>query len=45
MTAVNAVGFVLLASGTPTALRHVHSLSDLVGRNAAIPSPRPTGPR
>jgi hypothetical protein len=31
MSAVNVVGFGLLASGTPAALRHVHSLSDLVG--------------
>ncbi|MEY9864453.1 hypothetical protein ABH935_010112 [Catenulispora sp. GAS73] len=31
MTTVNVVGFGLLASGTPTTLRHVHSLADLVG--------------
>jgi len=37
MTAVNAVGFGLLASGTPAALRHVHSLSDLVGRSTNYP--------
>lgn len=44
MTAVNAVGFVLLASGTPSALRHVHSLSDLVGRNASYPVAPADGP-
>jgi len=44
MTVVNAVGFVLLASGTPSALRHVHSLSDLVGRNASYPVAPADGP-
>ncbi|NUR60615.1 MAG: SGNH/GDSL hydrolase family protein [Catenulispora sp.] len=44
MTAVNLVGFSLLASGTPAALRHVHSLSDLVGRRATTPVAPVAGP-
>jgi hypothetical protein len=44
MTAVNVVGFGLLASGTPTALRHVHSLSDLVGRSNGYPVAPADGP-
>jgi hypothetical protein len=44
MSAVNVVGFVLLASGTPTALRHVHSLSDLVGRTNGYPVAPADGP-
>ena len=44
MTAVNVAGFVLLASGTPSALRHVHSLSDLVGRGDGYPVAAAEGP-
>ena len=44
MTAVNVVGFGLLASGTPAALRHVHSLSDLVGRSNGYPVAPADGP-
>lgn len=44
MTAVNVVGFGLLASGTPSALRHVHSLSDLVGRSMGYPVAPADGP-
>ncbi|GAA1966921.1 hypothetical protein GCM10009838_26070 [Catenulispora subtropica] len=44
MSVVNLVGFSLLASGTPAALRHVHSLSDLVGRSPATPVAPVAGP-
>jgi hypothetical protein len=44
MTIVNVIGFSLLASGTPAALRHVHSLSDLVGRSAVAPTAPVAGP-
>ncbi|NUP47475.1 MAG: SGNH/GDSL hydrolase family protein [Catenulispora sp.] len=44
MTVVNLVGFSLLASGTPSALRNVHSLSDLVGRVSATPVSPDEGP-
>jgi hypothetical protein len=44
MTAVNLVGFSLLASGTPAALRNVHSLSDLVGRGSTAPVSPVAGP-
>ncbi|WP_225813585.1 SGNH/GDSL hydrolase family protein [Streptomyces spinosus] len=40
----NATGFYLLASQTPDALRHVHSLADLVGRSTAANVPRTEGP-
>jgi hypothetical protein len=45
MTAVNVVGFGLLASGTPDALRHLHSLSDLVGRGNNSPVAPADGPQ
>lgn len=41
---LNATGFYLLASGTPPALRHVHSLADLVGRSPLTPVPPPQDP-
>lgn len=44
MTAVNVVGFGLLASGTPSALRHVHALSDLVGHSTGYPVAPADGP-
>ncbi|MFE0677691.1 SGNH/GDSL hydrolase family protein [Streptomyces sp. NPDC058867] len=44
VTAVNAVGFHLLASDTPQALRHVRSLQDLVGDSPLAPVPRAEGP-
>ncbi|WP_228561236.1 SGNH/GDSL hydrolase family protein [Catenulispora pinisilvae] len=44
MTAVNLIGFGLLASGTPAALRQVHSLSDLVGRSSGYPVAPADGP-
>ncbi|MBR8638856.1 SGNH/GDSL hydrolase family protein [Streptomyces tuirus] len=45
VTAVNAVGFYLLASDTPQALRDVRSLQDLVGDSPLAPVPRAEGPR
>src|SRR2546423_879928 len=44
MTAVNVMGFGLLASGTPDTLRKVHSLSDLVGRENMTPVSPAAGP-
>ncbi|MFR0357322.1 SGNH/GDSL hydrolase family protein [Streptomyces sediminimaris] len=44
VVAVNATGFYLLAGQTPQALRHVHSLADLVGRRPAAPVPKAQGP-
>ncbi|MFD0633907.1 SGNH/GDSL hydrolase family protein [Catenulispora yoronensis] len=44
MTVVNLVGFSLLASGTPDALRNVHSLSDLVGHSVSTPGSPAVGP-
>lgn len=44
MTAVNILSFSLLASGTPSTLRHVHSLSDLVGRRGGYPVAPAEGP-
>jgi lysophospholipase L1-like esterase len=44
MSAVNVLGFYLLASSTPPALRHVHSLSDLVGHSALPMVPSASGP-
>ncbi|KOV52041.1 hypothetical protein ADL00_38395 [Streptomyces sp. AS58] len=41
VTAVNAVGFYLLASDTPQALRNVRSLQDLVGDSPLTRSPGP----
>lgn len=42
--ALNAVGFYLLASSTPDALRKVRSLADLVGRSPVTAVPRAEGP-
>ncbi|WP_236654680.1 GDSL-type esterase/lipase family protein [Streptacidiphilus anmyonensis] len=42
--ALNTVGFALLASRTPAALRSVHTLADLVGRGPLTPVPPATGP-
>ncbi|WP_171108711.1 MULTISPECIES: SGNH/GDSL hydrolase family protein [unclassified Streptomyces] len=44
VAAVNAVGFYLLASDTPQALREVRSLEDLVGDSPLTPVPRAEGP-
>ncbi|MFE7900411.1 SGNH/GDSL hydrolase family protein [Streptomyces sp. NPDC057424] len=44
VTAVNAVGFYLLASDTPRALRNVRSLQDLVGDSPLSSVPRTEGP-
>lgn len=44
VTAVNAVGFYLLASDTPLILRKVRSLQDLVGDSPLSPVPRAEGP-
>ncbi|CAL9320513.1 hypothetical protein SUDANB148_06160 [Streptomyces sp. SudanB148_2056] len=44
VTAVNAIGFYLLASSTPEALRDVRSLQDLVGDSPPDPVPRAEGP-
>ncbi|WP_234367312.1 SGNH/GDSL hydrolase family protein [Streptomyces pluripotens] len=44
VTAVNAIGFYLLASQTPGALRHVRSLADLVGRSPTAAVPKAHGP-
>ncbi|MFI6012567.1 SGNH/GDSL hydrolase family protein [Streptomyces sp. NPDC051243] len=44
VTAVNAVGFYLLASDTPHELRNVRSLQDLVGDSPLSPVPRAEGP-
>ncbi|MFE3637517.1 SGNH/GDSL hydrolase family protein [Streptomyces sp. NPDC059168] len=41
---VNAIGFYLLASDTPRALRDVRSLQDLVGDSPPAPVPRAEGP-
>ncbi|WP_432138120.1 SGNH/GDSL hydrolase family protein [Streptomyces sp. bgisy154] len=43
VAAVNAVGFYLLASDTPRALRQVRSLEDLVGKSPLAPVPRAEG--
>ncbi|MFE2644647.1 SGNH/GDSL hydrolase family protein [Streptomyces nigra] len=42
--AVNVVGFYLLASATPQALREVRSLQDLVGDSPLSPVPKAEGP-
>ncbi|WP_235032524.1 GDSL-type esterase/lipase family protein [Actinacidiphila yanglinensis] len=44
VSAANAVGVYLLASGTPRALRQVHTLDDLVGRTRAQPVAAAKGP-
>ncbi|MCC9708450.1 SGNH/GDSL hydrolase family protein [Streptomyces sp. MNU76] len=44
VNAVNAIGFYLLASDTPQALRDVRSLQDLVGDSPPAPVPRAEGP-
>lgn len=44
VSAANAAGVYLLASGTPRALRQVHTLDDLVGRTRAEPVPAAKGP-
>ncbi|BBA95752.1 hypothetical protein RVR_744 [Actinacidiphila reveromycinica] len=44
VSAANAAGVYLLASGTPRALRQVHTLDDLVGRTRAAPVPAAKGP-
>lgn len=44
VVAVNATGFYLLATQTPAALRHVHSLADLVDRRPTAPVPKAKGP-
>ncbi|MDI5973474.1 GDSL-type esterase/lipase family protein [Streptomyces sp. SL13] len=44
VVAVNAVGVYLLASGTPDALKHVHTLDDLVGRTPTQPVRAARGP-
>jgi lysophospholipase L1-like esterase len=44
VTAVNAVGVYLLASGTPRVLQQVHTLDDLVGRVPPQPVSAAKGP-
>ncbi len=44
VVAVNSVGIYLLASGTPQALRNVHTLDDLVGRAPTQPVRAAKGP-
>ncbi|MEU0337809.1 GDSL-type esterase/lipase family protein [Streptomyces bobili] len=43
VAAVNAIGFYLLASDTPQALREVRSLQDLVGDSPLSPVPKAEG--